>query len=168
MDRSSLYDNDIVTWADEQVAALRSLAARSDLSNAVDWENVIEEIESVGRSDFKGVESALSQMLVHILKYVSAPQSQPAHAWRAEIVMFQAAAYRHYRPSMRQRIDWDHLWMNAMRQADASLNIFGDKLLRGLPARMPFTPEELTAKDFGLEAALERLAAVLKSTTDRH
>ncbi len=50
MDQPTLYDDDIVTWADEQVAALRALAARSDLSNAVDWENVIEEIESVGRS----------------------------------------------------------------------------------------------------------------------
>lgn len=168
MDQPTLYDDDIVTWADEQVAALRALAARSDLSNAVDWENVIEEIESVGRSDFKGVDSALSQMLVHILKYVSAPQSQPTQSWRAEIIMFQAAAYRHYRPSMRQRIDWDHLWTNAMRQADASLNIFGDKLLRGLPAQMPFTPEELTAKGFSLDVALERLAAVLKSPPDRH
>ncbi len=34
MDRPSLYDDDIVTWAEEQAAALRALAARGDLSNA--------------------------------------------------------------------------------------------------------------------------------------
>ena len=48
MDRPSLYDDDIVTWAEEQAAALRALGARTDLSNAIDWENVAEEVESVG------------------------------------------------------------------------------------------------------------------------
>ena len=50
MDQPSLYDDDTVTWADQQVAALRSLATRPELSNVLDWDNVAEEIEGVGRS----------------------------------------------------------------------------------------------------------------------
>jgi hypothetical protein len=168
MDRPSLYDDDIVTWAEEQAAALRALAARSDLSNAVDWANVIEEVESVGRSDIHAVESALSQALVHILKHASAPQALPARSWRAEVVAFLAFAGRNYRPSMRQRIDWEQLWRSACRIADASLTVHGQTLLRGLPDRMPFRPEEVTAEGFDMDAALERLAAVLKSPTDHH
>jgi hypothetical protein len=162
MDQPSLYDVDIVSWSEQQAAAVRALARRPELSNALDWENVIEEIESVGRSEIASVESALSQMLVHIVKYVSAPGTQPTGSWRREIIVFQASAARNYRASMRQRIDWQLLWTSAIRIADASLNIFGDKVVRGLPATMPFAPEELVATDFDADRALERFAAVLK------
>ncbi|MGU3540648.1 DUF29 family protein [Methylobacterium sp. A54F] len=168
MDRSSLYDDDIVTWAEEQAAALRALASRGDLSNAVDWENIIEEIESVGRADISAVESAFSQALVHILKYASAPQAVSTRSWRAEIVAFLAFARLNYRNSMRQRIDWERLWRSTIKIADAALNVYGQKVLRGLPERMPFTPDELTCEGFDMDAALERLAAVLKSRTDHH
>ena len=46
--RATLYDDDIVTWAEQQAAALRELAAKPELANAVDWENLIEEVETLG------------------------------------------------------------------------------------------------------------------------
>ncbi|MEE7448358.1 hypothetical protein MRF4_11295 [Methylobacterium radiotolerans] len=167
MDRPSLYDDDIVTWAEKQAAALRALAARSDLSSVVDWENVIGEIESVGRADIERVESAFLQLLVHVLKYASAPAAQSTKSWRKEVLVFQASARRNYRKSMRQRIDWDELWSSARKIADSSLKMFGDALLDGLPARMPFTPEEMTTAGFDMDAALERIAAVLNSDPGR-
>ncbi|MCJ2050970.1 DUF29 domain-containing protein [Methylobacterium sp. J-070] len=168
MDRPSLYDDDIVTWAEEQAAALRVLAARSDLSNTVDWENVIEEIETLGRSEIHGVESLLLQTLVHVLKYVSAPTAQSTRSWRAEVVAFQSAARRNYKRAMRQRIDWQALWRDARANADVQLRVHGDKLVGGLPETLPFEPDELLAPDFDMDAALERLAAVLKSMADHH
>ena len=159
----SLYDDDIVTWAEEQVTALRALAMRGDLSNVVDWANVIEEIESVGRADLERVESAILQLLIHVLKYASAPGAQSTKSWRKEVLVFQASARRNYRRSMRQRIDWDALWSSARKIADSSLRMFGDALLGGLPDRMPFTPEEITAPGFDMDEALERLATVLNS-----
>jgi hypothetical protein len=47
MTLSALYETDIVAWADLQVAELRRLE-EAGITNAVDWANVIEEIESVG------------------------------------------------------------------------------------------------------------------------
>jgi hypothetical protein len=47
MTLSALYETDIVAWADRQVAELRRLE-EAGITNAVDWANVIEEIESVG------------------------------------------------------------------------------------------------------------------------
>lgn len=168
MDRPSLYDDDIVTWAEEQAAALRALGARGELSNALDWENVAEEIESVGRSEIGAVESALSQALIHILKYVSAPVAQSSKSWRVEVITFQSSASRNYRRSMRQRIDWDRLWRDSVKLADASLRIFGDRLVSGLPETMPFTPEELVAPDFDMDRGLARIAEVLKRSGDNH
>lgn len=168
MDQPTLYDDDIVTWAEEQAAALRALAQRPDLSNVLDWENVVEEVESVGRSEIGAVQSALLQMLIHILKYVSAPLAQSTKSWRKEVLYFQTLAARDYRRSMRQRIDWDRLWADSMKLAAASLAIFGDKLVRGLPEALPFTPEELVAPDFDMDRALERLTLVLKRSGDSH
>ena len=168
MDRPSSYDDDIVTWAEEQATALRALAARADLSNAVDWENVIEEIETLGRAEIRGVESLLLQLLVHVLKYLSAPAAQSTRSWRAEIVAFQSAARRNYTRAMRQRIAWQALWRDAQANADVQLKVHGDKLVGGLPETLPFMPDELLASDFDLDVALERLAAALKSPTDHH
>ena len=121
MDQPSLYDDDIVTWAEQQAAAVRALASRPDLSNALDWENIAEEIESLGRSQIQGVESALILVLVHVLKYLSAPAAQSTRSWRAEVVTFHATARRNYKRSMQQRIEWQDLWMTAKANAVVSL-----------------------------------------------
>lgn len=68
MDQPSLYDDDIVSWTEQQAAASRALARRPDLSKMLDWENVAEEIESVGRSQVQAVDSLLVQTLAHLLK----------------------------------------------------------------------------------------------------
>lgn len=165
MDRPSLYDDDIVTWAEEQAAALRALAARSDLSNAVDWENVAEEIESVGRSQIRAVERLLIQMLAHLVKRVSAPDAPPNLHWRREISAFQLAAKARYERSMRQRIDRSRVWRVGIELAAADLELYGDTVLPNLPAEGPLTPEDLLASSFDADAALVRIAeaAVLKS-----
>ncbi len=165
MDRPSLYDDDIVTWAEEQAAALRALAARSDLSNAVDWENVAEEIESVGRSQIRAVERLLIQMLAHLIKHVSAPDAPPNRHWRSEIVAFRLAAQARYERSMRQRIDWSRVWRVGIEFAVADLELYGDTVLPNLPVDCPLTPEEMVGSSFDADAIMVRIAevAVLKS-----
>ena len=165
MDRPSLYDDDIVTWAEEQAAALRALAARSDLSNAVDWENVAEEIESVGRSQIRAVERLLAQLFAHLLKRVSAPDAPPNLHWRHEIIAFQAAVRARYERSMRHRIDWSQAWRIGIELAAGDLEVYGDTLLPHLPTDCPLTPEDLLAAPFDADAALVRIAeaAALKS-----
>ncbi|SEO91917.1 protein of unknown function DUF29 [Methylobacterium sp. ap11] len=167
-DRPSLYDEDVVAWAEQQAAALRALGARPDLSNTLDWENIIEEVEDVGRSQIRTLEGTLQAMLVHVLKYLSAPRAQSVRSWRAEIIAFHATARRRYTRSMRQRIDWDGLWRDSKAVAAAELAVWGDELATGLPDRSPFTPEELVAEDFTLDGALLRLASILQNPNDHH
>ncbi|MEH3118894.1 MAG: DUF29 domain-containing protein [Methylorubrum populi] len=165
MERPSLYDDDIVTWAEEQAAAIRALAARPELSNVLDWENVAEEIESVGRSHIRAVERLLIQMLAHLLKRVSAPDSPPNLHWRREIAAFQVSAQARYERSMRQRIDWRKVWRLGIELAAGELELYGDSLLPNLPPDCPLTPEELLAASFDADAAVVRIAeaAALKS-----
>lgn len=164
MDQPSLYDDDIVTWAEQQAAALRALGERSDLSNVIDWENVAEEIESVGRSQIRAVESLLAQMLAHCIKRLSAPDVPSATNWRQEIGTFQIAAMGRYERAMRQRIDMDRVWSTAIEHASNGLTIYGDTLLPHLPTRCPLTPDELLASPFDIDTALRKIAI---STTAR-
>ena len=44
------YDDDILAWSERQAEALRRRSA-----NELDWDNIAEEIESVGRNEFHAV-----------------------------------------------------------------------------------------------------------------
>ncbi|MDP4025822.1 DUF29 domain-containing protein [Methylobacterium sp. NEAU 140] len=158
-DRPSLYDDDIVTWAEEQAAALRALGTRGDLSNAVDWENIAEEIESVGRSHIRAVEGLLIQTLAHLLKRVSAPLAPASLHWREEIATFQATAWNAYEASMRQRLNWDRIWKVSLTAAEAGLGAYGNELLPGLPKACPIDPPDLLAERFDIDRALRTLAS---------
>jgi Domain of unknown function DUF29 len=62
---SDLYDRDFVLWTEEQAAALR----RAKASNLpLDWENLAEEIESLGKSDRREIASQIRRILHHLLK----------------------------------------------------------------------------------------------------
>jgi hypothetical protein len=52
-DVKTLYDEDLVAWARRQAEALRS-AARTGSTQQLDWENLAEEIESLGRPEKGG------------------------------------------------------------------------------------------------------------------
>lgn len=162
MDRPSLYDDDIVAWAEEQAAALRALGARGELSKAVDWENVAEEIESVGRAQIRAVESLLVQVLAHLLKQASAPLAPVVSHWRHETLTFQQAAYQRFEPGMRQRLNWRYIWAIARTNAEANMLIYGQELLPNLPDTCPLTPEAILTERFDLDAALRVITGTVQ------
>jgi hypothetical protein len=57
---SNLYDEDFVRWTEEQAAALRQ-AKGSNLP--LDWENLAEQIASLGRSDRRELRSQITRIL---------------------------------------------------------------------------------------------------------
>jgi Domain of unknown function DUF29 len=157
MDAATLYDDDIVTWAEQQAAALRELAARPELSNAVDWENLIEEVETLGRSEWKGVESQLTNALAHILKGFCDPGSPSRGAWTIETGNFLQDARTDFRSSMRQKIDLDRIWRAAFERASRELLTYKRRIPPGIPQNCPFTLDDILAGYFDYETAVRRL-----------
>jgi hypothetical protein len=84
--------------------------------NDVDWEHVVDEIEDVGLSELRAVESYLEQILAHLLKTQTWPASESLNHWRSKIVSFQGSAERRFAPSMGRRIDLDKLYRRAVMQ----------------------------------------------------
>ncbi|WP_449417316.1 DUF29 domain-containing protein [Phormidium nigroviride] len=80
IDRQSLYELDYLKWIETTVEKLRS----QDFSN-VDWENLIEEIESMGRSERKSFKSNLIVVIMHLLKWQFQPELR-SRSWKSSIV----------------------------------------------------------------------------------
>ena len=111
----SEYDTDILLWSEHQAALLRRRAAGELVNEAeMDWPNIAEEIEDVGRSQLHAVESLLVQALRHMLKADAWPLSRDAPTWRADAIDFRRQARRRFVPSMRQRIDVAGLYADAL------------------------------------------------------
>jgi hypothetical protein len=59
----NLYESDFYQWIQQTAGALKAKAF-----DQVDWDNVIEEIESMGRSERRELKSRLIVLLEHLLK----------------------------------------------------------------------------------------------------
>jgi hypothetical protein len=79
---NNLYDEDFVRWTEEQAAALRQ-AKGSNLP--LDWENLAEEIESLGKSDRRELRSQITRILRYLLKLEASPAAEPRAGWRSTI-----------------------------------------------------------------------------------
>ena len=112
-----LYERDALAWAEQQADLLRRLAAGEAVNEAVDWPNVIEEVEDVGQSQLRACRSLLRPALVHLLKLQAWPDSLAAGHWREEAGAFLVDAEDCFTPSMRQRIDLDELYGKARHLA---------------------------------------------------
>ena len=66
------YDTDFYAWTQQQAEALRA----KDWA-AVDIEHLAEEVDDLGRSIGKGLESQLERLLVHLLKWRYDPAQDP-------------------------------------------------------------------------------------------
>jgi len=78
--QTTLYETDFYGWIQQQAARLRSRNI-----NGLDFDNLVEEIESMGRSEKRELESRLELLLMHLLKWVYQPQRRGS-SWEATIV----------------------------------------------------------------------------------
>lgn len=112
---SELYDTDVVEWSERQAQLLRGLAARQPGNEQPDWDNIIEEVESVGRSQVDAVESLLTNALLHDLKVLAWPEARDVVNWEAEAQLFRSQARRKLTASMRHKINIEDLFNDAVK-----------------------------------------------------
>src|SRR5918994_2870335 len=118
---ASLYDADILLWSEQQSDLLRRLARGERVNDAVDWENVIEEVGDVGRSEFNSVASLREVGLTHLLLAHASARPEPVNNWRSESRTALAGAARRYSPSMGPRLDLGEVWSLAVAFARGKL-----------------------------------------------
>ncbi len=146
-DVSTLYEQDLVAWAEAQAAALRA-AARAKLNTplALDWDNLAEEIEDLARAQRRELRSRLFRLLTHLLKWRFQP-SKRTRSWRSTIAEQRAeiAALLADSPSLRRELDvaLERAYAMARRQAAEETGLS----LATFPENCPFGLEEVLDPD---------------------
>lgn len=138
---SGLYDSDVYAWAMKNAELIRQ-----GRFEEIDVDNVAEEIESVGKSERRELESRLTVMLVHLLKWRYQP-ARRGRSWRLTIQEQRLAAARVLRqnPSLRSASDkvlaeaYESARLIAARETDLDEGIF--------PEACPFSLEQVFAQD---------------------
>lgn len=77
---NDLYQTDFFAWTQQQAALLRERRWED-----LDLENLIDEVQSVGRSDKREIESRLEVLLAHMLKWQYQP-GRRGSSWTSTIL----------------------------------------------------------------------------------
>ncbi len=119
------YESDFAAWALEQAALLRQGKVHQ-----LDIEHVVEELESMGKSEHRELASRFELLIGHLLKWRHQPVLRSA-SWRATIAEQRRAIPRLLRdsPSLRRHLDREQ-WMQDVWQDGVLLAV--DET--GLPA----------------------------------
>jgi hypothetical protein len=110
-----LWLKDTYTWSLQQADRLRRLRA-GERVNDLDWDNIIEEIESVGQSQVDACRSLLAQAILHLLTLRSWPGHPASRKWRVDAADFLVQAQDKYRASMARVIDLPDVVDYALRR----------------------------------------------------
>jgi hypothetical protein len=99
---TTLYETDFYAWTQRQAVLLRE-----EEFTEVDWHNLIEEIEALGRSDTRELTNRLEVLLMHLLKWRHQPSKRATgRSWRITIAEQRRRLHKLLResPSLRARL----------------------------------------------------------------
>jgi Domain of unknown function DUF29 len=78
-----LYERDFYRWATEQATVMRSKQSELE-ALGIDWVNVAEELDTLGRSEKRELRSRLGVLILHLQKWLYQPTHQST-SWRLTI-----------------------------------------------------------------------------------
>lgn len=137
-----LYDQDFVEWTARNAELLRAGRVQE-----ADLEHIAEEIEDMGKSQRRAVESRLEVLLAHLLKWRFQPEQRSA-SWKATIKLQRSKIAKVLRenPSLRNAPaeELADAYTNAVIQAAGETGLPEDSF----PPSCPFPLEQVMASGF--------------------
>jgi hypothetical protein len=139
----TLYETDFAEWADHTAELLRARKFAE-----IDWESVVEEVETLGRSERAAVRSQLRRMLAHLIKQRVQPERDGA-SWQTSVASARMEIRNDIRdsPSLRRHLE-DTLrviYSDAVEEALVQMNLQE----ADLPADCPWTVDQLLDAEIG-------------------
>lgn len=143
-----LYEADLLAWTESQAALLRRAGAlRLNSLPGLDWENLAEEIEALGKSRVRELSSRYKLILLHLLKWrYQAPLRTPSWRFTIRDQREEVAEVLAESPSLRgrRRAELDRVYPRARKGAAEETGL----PLQTFPASCPFTLEQVEDGDF--------------------
>lgn len=138
----SLYDEDFYVWAEAQAQLLRERRF-----NALDLENLIEEVEGLARSEKKEVLNNASVVMERLLKLQFSPASDPRAGWIDSVLEHRDRLELELTPGLRQVLqdELPRVYALSRRHTERRLRLHGeDAAASALPATCPYTLDQIT------------------------
>ena len=136
----TLYELDFYTWTQQQAAFLRS-GQWQDL----DTNNLAEELEDMGRSEKRELQSRLEVLLMHLLKWEFQPNLR-SRSWRLTLKEQRLRLHRHLQenPSLRSQCGQylEQVYPLAVVRAEQETG------LETFPEHCPYTLEQILNLEF--------------------
>lgn len=139
---TQLYDRDFYLWLQETAQLLRN----GDFDR-LDIENLVEEIESMGRSNKHAVESNLEVVLMHLLKYKYQPERR-SNSWRFTLLEHRSRLSRDFGDSPSLRSHFAQTFNKSYQQARKLAAAETGLLIETFPPDSPFTSEQTLDEDY--------------------
>lgn len=137
-----MYDTDFIRWI-EQAATLLEQGQFDKL----DIENLIDEVESLGRSEKNALKSNLSVLLMHLLKWQYQPDKRTG-SWKSSIIEHRDRIQLSLEDSPSLNNDYreafEKRYQVARKKAASETNSDIDRF----PAACPYTVEQTLDEDF--------------------
>ncbi|MDJ0597958.1 MAG: DUF29 domain-containing protein [Crocosphaera sp.] len=118
---SNLYETDYLQWIESNLEKLRQKNYQD-----VDWENLLEEIEDMGRSERRALESNLIVLLLHLLKWQYQPEKRTG-SWERSILEHRRRIKKALKesPSLKPYLSTiiDESYQEAIKQAKAETKL---------------------------------------------
>ncbi|MFM8294325.1 MAG: DUF29 domain-containing protein [Microcystaceae cyanobacterium] len=136
------YDQDFALWVEENIALIR--AKNYD---AVDWENLIEEVEGLTRSDKRELENRLITLFEHALKRRYVPLQDCYRGWELTLIRTQQKIEQILRDSPSLR---NYLWGIKSKCYQNALKNTRKEYDEIFPDRLPFSDDidQLLTEEF--------------------
>lgn len=140
--QSKLYDQDYYLW----LKTTQKQLATGDFS-ALDIANLVEELADMGKSEKRAVESNLTILIMHLLKYQYQPQKR-SNSWRFTIREHRRRLEKLFKdsPSLKGYFSevFNECYQDARELAAAETGL----LLETFPTQTPFTIEDILSPAF--------------------
>lgn len=137
-----LYDEDFHLWLEKTASLLKERRFHE-----LDLLNLIEEIETLGRSEKNALTNNLIIVLLHLLKYKYQPQKR-SNSWLSSILEHRDRLQDILEdsPSLRNYID--EVWAKSYERARRRAAIETGLPTNVFPVESPFTPEQVLDIDW--------------------
>jgi hypothetical protein len=145
-EKKTPYDVDLSAWVAEQVALLR--ARRFD---EIDADNIAEELEDVGREQYDKLESALTVLIMHLLKWDHQPD-RCSRSWRATVAEQRRRVDKLLRKNPSLKASLDEAIADAHVDGRGRAAVEMDRDEDTLPAACPYGFDEIMTRPIDLDA----------------
>lgn len=138
----NLYENDYYLW----IKRTAKLISQGEFSQ-IDTVNLVEEIEDMGKREKRAIESNLTVLLAHLLKYQFQPQKR-SNSWTGTIIEHRRRIRKSFRdsPSLRQYFSdiFEETYQDAIRAAAGETGLDPQTF----PSSSPFSQDEVMNDEF--------------------